>query len=287
MKWRRTNWSLRGRVGWVFLGWAILTLCIALPVWGLATSDINTVAGWANILALPLTGLGVLLVLAGRSSTQESTSSYSVGSISTPEKKRSINAQISSSETSTSANAGAEFPQQILELSDLTWIAAIYLSEEDSTPAGVGVAIDERRVLTSDVTIRDSLRNQPSLWIDFPMADNPNLGRREVSNVRRPQKAMAEVAILQFDDALPSDVHPAPLRCPHPTSMINRAWWAFGFPPMNPRGRTANGIIREPLAYGWLRLDGDTNRLAEAGFAGAGLWCPDYEAIIAIVLMEK
>jgi WD40 repeat protein len=39
---------------------------VALPVWAVAVGDLNEVAGWANILALPVTALGVGLVLADR-----------------------------------------------------------------------------------------------------------------------------------------------------------------------------------------------------------------------------
>ncbi|MGH3811331.1 MAG: NB-ARC domain-containing protein, partial [Pseudonocardiaceae bacterium] len=38
--------------------------CVALPVWAVTAGDLNEVAGWANILALPVTALGLVLVLA-------------------------------------------------------------------------------------------------------------------------------------------------------------------------------------------------------------------------------
>jgi WD40 repeat protein len=52
-------------VGWLLLGWALLVVCVALPVWALTAGNLTEVAGWANILALPLTALGVVLVFAG------------------------------------------------------------------------------------------------------------------------------------------------------------------------------------------------------------------------------
>lgn len=61
-----SGWSWRARVGWILLGWALLVVCVALPVWALAAGDLTEVAGWANILALPVTALGVLLVFADR-----------------------------------------------------------------------------------------------------------------------------------------------------------------------------------------------------------------------------
>jgi len=44
----------------------LVTVCVALPVWALAAGDLNEVAGWANILALPFTAVGVVLVFADR-----------------------------------------------------------------------------------------------------------------------------------------------------------------------------------------------------------------------------
>jgi hypothetical protein len=53
-------------VGWGLLGWALPVVCVALPVWALTSGDLNEVAGWANILALPVTVLGLVLVVADR-----------------------------------------------------------------------------------------------------------------------------------------------------------------------------------------------------------------------------
>ena len=64
LRWWDGSW--RARVGWGLLGWALVTVCVALPVWALAAGDLNEVAGWANILALPFTAVGVVLVFADR-----------------------------------------------------------------------------------------------------------------------------------------------------------------------------------------------------------------------------
>jgi WD40 repeat protein len=44
----------------------IVVLCLALPVWVLAGGGLNEVAGWANILALPVTAIGLLLAVVDR-----------------------------------------------------------------------------------------------------------------------------------------------------------------------------------------------------------------------------
>ncbi|MEU2034311.1 NB-ARC domain-containing protein [Nocardia amamiensis] len=61
---RRAARSWRARLGWILLGWALLMVCVAFPVWAIATGDVNKVAGWANILALPVSALGLMLLLA-------------------------------------------------------------------------------------------------------------------------------------------------------------------------------------------------------------------------------
>ncbi|GAA4467253.1 ATP-binding protein [Phytohabitans houttuyneae] len=56
--------SWRVRIGWGLLSWAVLIVCVALPVWAVTSGDLNEAAGWANVLALPITGLGLVLVFA-------------------------------------------------------------------------------------------------------------------------------------------------------------------------------------------------------------------------------
>ncbi|MFD0000593.1 NB-ARC domain-containing protein [Nocardia sp. NPDC127526] len=64
MRRRRTGESWRIRLGWILFGTAMAMLLVALPVWAVATGDVNKVAGWANILALPVSALGLVLLVA-------------------------------------------------------------------------------------------------------------------------------------------------------------------------------------------------------------------------------
>ena len=61
--WAGRSW--RARAGWVLLSGALAVLSVALPVWALA-GDVNAVAGWANVLALPVSAAGLVLLLADR-----------------------------------------------------------------------------------------------------------------------------------------------------------------------------------------------------------------------------
>ncbi|MET7399959.1 NB-ARC domain-containing protein [Dactylosporangium sp. NPDC005572] len=54
--------SRTGRLGWSLVGFAVLLVCVAAPVWIATTGDVNAAAGWANILALPITAAGLMLV---------------------------------------------------------------------------------------------------------------------------------------------------------------------------------------------------------------------------------
>lgn len=62
--WRGRSW--RARLGWRLLGSALIVVSVALPALALAAGDLNVVAGWANILALPVSALGLVLVFADR-----------------------------------------------------------------------------------------------------------------------------------------------------------------------------------------------------------------------------
>ncbi len=71
--------SWRSRVGWGLLGWALSVVCVALPVWAVTAGNLNEVAGWANILALPVTALGVVLVLADRARVRTAADTVDAG----------------------------------------------------------------------------------------------------------------------------------------------------------------------------------------------------------------
>ncbi len=48
------------------LGSALIAASVALPAFALVAGDLDTVAGWANVLALPISALGLVFVLADR-----------------------------------------------------------------------------------------------------------------------------------------------------------------------------------------------------------------------------
>ncbi len=94
---------------------------------------------------------------------------------------------------------------------------------------------------------------------------------------------MADLAVLELESPVPAGVYAAQIRCPPPAELEGLRWWAFGFPGGDWQGNTANGKLGPALGYGWVRLDSESRYLVEPGFSGGGLWCPDYDAVIAVV----
>lgn len=164
------------------------------------------------------------------------------------------------------------------------WTVSIHATPEDFQPLGAGVVIDGNRVLTCAHVVLKEGRPRASLWVAFPKAGPAPLERREVAEVISGQPAaVADVAVLRLTADVPPAVTPAPLRAPSAVDLVDRSWWAFGFPVSDPLGGAASGSVGADLSYGWLRLDTASRYLVERGFSGAGLWSPEYNAVIALV----
>jgi len=164
-----------------------------------------------------------------------------------------------------------------------TWVAAVHASAKDFAPLGAAVVIDDRRALTSAHVVRVSGAVRPELWVAFPMAEDPSATRRYTRRVTLAAHPLADLAVVEFDDPVPDGVVAAPLRCPKPADVVNRAWWAFGFAGHDPLGNEADGTVGASLGYGWVRLDAESRYHVAPGFSGGGLWCPDYGAVVGVV----
>jgi WD40 repeat protein len=175
---------------------------------------------------------------------------------------------------------------------DSTWVAAIHRSADDRLPLGTGVVIDERRVLTSARVVTENGQvMDPLPWVAFPMAPQSGSQLRQVAGIRLSDD-VSELAVLDLSEVVPAGVKAAPLRRPRPEYLTERGWWSFGFPerrsPDSPDhaggyGDRAEGEIDAVLAHGVLGLDADARGAVRAGFSGAGLWSPDYDAVTGIV----
>jgi hypothetical protein len=163
------------------------------------------------------------------------------------------------------------------------WVGAIHVSEHDLEPIGAAVVIDARRVLTcAHVVTRPDGGIIDPLWVAFPKA--AGVPRRRVAeSAVEDEPPVKDLAILVLGEDVPAGVQAAPLRCPKPSDVVSKQWWAYGFPERDPIGNSADGLVGESLAYGWVRLDASSRYTVKEGFSGAGLWSPDYAAVVAIV----
>ena len=168
------------------------------------------------------------------------------------------------------------------------WTVSVHASPDDFKPLGAGVLVDRGRVLTcAHVVLKDGVPRE-SLWVAFPKAGPAPLERRQVAEVIAGQPAaVADVAILRLAEEAPPHVTPAPLRSPSAADLVDRSWWAFGFPAGDPLGGAAGGSIGADLSYGWLRLDTASRYIVERGFSGTGLWSAEYQAVVALVGQAK
>ena len=165
------------------------------------------------------------------------------------------------------------------------WIAAIHASEDDFTPLGTALVIDTQRVLTcAHVVHSDRGGMRQPLWVAFPKGDPAAAQRVRVASIVPAENTrVADLAVLILAEAIPASISPAPLRCPKPSDLVGRRWWAFGFANGDPMGNSADGLVGASLGYGWVRLDAESRYHVEPGFSGGGLWSPDYAAVVAVV----
>ena len=159
----------------------------------------------------------------------------------------------------------------------------MHATQDDYAPLGAAVVLDQRRLLTSTHVTQIGGQSREQLFVAFPFAGPQALARIPVTHVRAARAAVADVALLELATPVPDGVSAARLRCPAPDELEGLAWWAFGFPGGDWKGNDADGLIGRALGYGWVRLDTQSRFVVQPGFSGSGLWCPNYDAVIAVV----
>ncbi|WIM93144.1 AAA family ATPase [Actinoplanes oblitus] len=164
------------------------------------------------------------------------------------------------------------------------WTLAVHAAETGTAPLGTAVAISARRALTCAHVVLGQGAPLDALWVSFPKVGSAWRTRRRVRRVVHDagDHEIADVAVLHFAEDLP--VVPARLKRPAPEALAGLRWWAFGFPVTSRlHGNEASGRVGAQLGYGCVRLDTDSPYPVEQGFSGAGLWVPDYQAVVGIV----
>ncbi len=179
-------------------------------------------------------------------------------------------------------------PQRGFSPASDTWVTAIHLSEADSNPRGSGFLIDARRVLTCAHVVHSGPAAHPELWVAFPKAEELMNRRIRVKEVVAPavaNRGKEDVAVLVLEEPVSTEFA-APLLRPPPNEMVNKRWWAFGFPD-GMLGDSAGGLIGEALAYGWVRLDNREGDGVQGGYSGGALWSADYGAVVGLVAQGR
>ncbi len=166
------------------------------------------------------------------------------------------------------------------------WVAAVHLTEFDDEPLGSGFLIDDHRILTCAHVACPSWDRQKPLWVAFPKSEQLMHRRIAVREVVAPEPEQArrvqDIAVLVLAESAGSQTA-ARLRHPLPDQLVGEPWWSFGFPGGDPFGNSADGVVGEALAYGWIRLDTESRYPVQGGYSGAALWSPTYQAVVGLV----
>jgi WD40 repeat protein len=170
---------------------------------------------------------------------------------------------------------------------DDSWVVALHSSEHDIHPSGSGLVIDRQRILTCAHVARSIQDSGCEIWVAFPKSTKGPVPRlrmaREHVVFADSGAEVQDLAVLHSPESVPPGVDPVPLRDPASASLLSRRWWAFGFPQGHPAGNAAQGTVGEVLANGLLRIDRKSRYGIESGFSGAGVWSPEYRAVVAVV----
>ena len=171
----------------------------------------------------------------------------------------------------------------MLQPEDDSWVAVIYIGEDDgAVRLGTAVVIDSFRLLTCLHVVATDLTLE-QVWVAFPKA--VGMHRDRWPAVITKIDFDLDVAVLRLADGLPPGVAAAPLRSPPPHALRDKRWWAFGFPGSR-RGNSAYGLVGESLGDGYIRIDTDQAALyrLQPGFSGGGVWSPDFEAVVGVIV---
>jgi WD40 repeat protein len=168
---------------------------------------------------------------------------------------------------------------------DASWTVAIHTGERSSTAIGTGVVVGPTLVLTCAHVACPGGELRADLWVSFPKSGEGFWVRCRVARCRDDGLPSHEIdlALLELAEPVPVRVRPARLRCLPEHALLQRSWWAFGFPNGSGDGSSAHGRVTEGLSWGKVQLTNESDAGLAKGFSGAALWSPDYEAVVGIV----
>jgi hypothetical protein len=166
---------------------------------------------------------------------------------------------------------------------DVSWVVAVLDSEQPATPAASGILVDRSIVLTAK-HVANAIPPERQR-IAFPLLE-PDRGEvRAVVRQHSDGSDSSDIVALELDGPAPREATPAAIRTPTSSSLANLQglWWSFGFPG-DRLGNDSSGTVGAGLGGGVNRLDTESKYAVSAGCSGAGVWSPDYDAVVAMVL---
>ncbi|MCG5471441.1 WD40 repeat domain-containing protein [Micromonospora sp. LAH09] len=166
------------------------------------------------------------------------------------------------------------------------WTVAIHAGAKNHGSIGAGFVIDSNLILTCEHVAFTQGDLREDLWISFPKAGVAYWDRRKVRqclhNARAEQHL--DLVLLELVEPVPTCVAAARLRVVPGETLTGKPWWAYGFPQDTEGGRAAHGRVGDEGGWGRVRLTSESDPGVAKGFSGTGLWSPDYEAVVGILL---
>lgn len=171
-------------------------------------------------------------------------------------------------------------------------IARIYHSS--GAIAGAGFLVADRYLLTCAHVVTTALgvpteTVEPpttSLELDFPLIAP---GRKVKAKVVFWQAVDSveigeDIAGLELEEAPPEDSQPVRLIADE--ELWNHPFQIFGFPSKRDEGIWASGVIRGPLANGWVQIEDikTQGHPVQLGFSGAPIWDEQVEGVVGMAV---
>ncbi|MEU1887001.1 hypothetical protein ABZ491_16210 [Micromonospora rifamycinica] len=168
------------------------------------------------------------------------------------------------------------------------WAVALHIGGRSmQPPIGSGVVIDTNLVLACEHVVCRNGELRDDLWVSFPRAAGVGYwDRRQVGQCLHNGRVdkNVDLVLLELVEPVPASVIPARLRCLTSKELLEKPWWAYGFPAHTEGGRSAQGTIRSEGGWGRVHLVPDSGTEVVGGFSGAGLWSPDYQAVVGVII---
>jgi AAA-like domain/Trypsin-like peptidase domain len=162
---------------------------------------------------------------------------------------------------------------------------------------GAGFLVSENRILTCAHVVADALgmaRNtcempDQEVSLDFPFLAPKQLLKARVVFWRpvNPGEFAEDIAGLELKSAPPDAAKPAQFRPSE--DLWGHSFRVLGFPAIQSDGAAATGVLRTPLANGWVQLEDIKQQgySLEPGFSGAPIWDEELQGVVGMAVAAE